>query len=493
MTVLIDRPADVNLDSLRRVALGGEGVRLSARALEVMAAAHAAFQEHVARHEHSAIYMVTTGAGPDAGRRYGLEEAQARRRRPRPFLGLSFGGGTLPEYVSRATVLASLPMLVSGATAAHPARALSIASSLDGPLARLPARGLVAAGELMPRFILRTGGPEGIFPGEGFSAGLGNGSPASHAMAGLTAIFARRRVDLVEGCLALSIEAFRAPLDACDARLGELWRDPFASAALEALASWLEDTGGERRQRSAPAAYRILPRLLGQARRAVWGLEEVATCGLRSVVSNPTFLLPTGQAEADVLSTGGFHDAAAAPAVDAVSAAWVDLAAVAQRHIVKLHRGAVSGLPDRLLPPGTDYTTGHSTTYLEYVPNQAVEEMRRLAQPTLLSPAEVAASEQDDVAITAPIAFLSEREVAARLDEVLAVLAATCSQALHVTGRDVSPKLRDVLAFVRAHIQPIESRRPLGEECGRLAAAFAAAVEQGPGTGPAWQVATERP
>ena len=477
MTVEVDSRADLDLETLRRVALEGEGVRLSDGAWGRVAAAHDSFQVFVAEHQDSFIYMVTAGAGPDAARRYSLDQARERRRRMRPFLGLSFGGGELPEYVSRATMFASIAALLAGTSATHPERVRAIVESLDGPLPRLPARGLVAAGELMPRFVLRPDKDLEIAD-EGFSAGTRNGAPAASAMAGLTAIFARRRLQVSEAVLALSVEGCRASLDAYHPALKELWGDPHDAAALDRLGALLDGADPERHPGLAPLSYRALPRLLGQSRRALVSLEDVATTGLREAGNNPSYIWD-GPYEAATVSTGAYHNADAAPAIDAVGASWVDLAAVAHRHTVKLHKGGVSGLPDRLLPPGTDYTSAFSTTYLEYTPNQALSEMRRLARSTLLSPAEVAASEQDDLAITAPIAFVAEREVGARLDEVLAVLAVAASQALHVGGTKVAPALEGLLDLVRSVVPPVESRRQLGEECGRLAATISAAVEAG--------------
>jgi len=160
-----------------------------------------------------------------------------------------------------------------------------------------------------------------------------------------------------------------------------------------------------------------------------------------------------------------------------VAASWVDLASLMQRHLVKMHKGEVSQLPDRLLPPGTDYTTGYSTTYLEYVVNDFVEEMRRLAQPTTLAAAEVSASEQDDVAIPTPLAFTMERRVAECFDNMMAVAAVVASQALHATDRPAQPPLRRFLACVREIVPPVTSSRKLGQECQRLADALHAAVE----------------
>jgi len=478
VTVTIDDRGDVNLDTLDRVALQGESVCFSGRALERMAEAHELFQRYVEANQGTFIYGVTSGYGPAGKGHLSLEASRERRHRATPWLGLSFGGGLLPEYVSRGAVFSTMPMMVAGNTATHPERARAWAARLDGPLPQLPRRGLVAAGELMPNFVLGAYADADLLPGEGFSAGSGNGAQTSNAMAGLAAIFARRRLALAERLFALSVEAFNAPLDAYHPALKGLWGDRFEAQALDRLGELLDGATAVRRGYQAPVSYRILPRVLGQARRAVATLEEVAAISLREVASNPLFILPgAGEPQGRALSSGGFHNATAAPAIDAVAAAWTDLAALAQRHIVKLHQGDVSLLPDRLLPAGTDYTTGYSTTYLEYVPNQALDEMRRRAQPTLVSAGQIAASEQDDVAITAPIAFVAEREVAQRFDELLAVLGAVCSQALHVTARSPAPGLEPVLDFIRAKFPPVAERRPLGSDCERLSQAISRAIE----------------
>src|SRR5215469_9878635 len=155
MTIIVDAPADVSLASLESVAIDGERVRFSDRALRHMTWAHDAFQRYVDARRDTFIYGVTSGWGPDGKTRYSPEEVSTRRQRGSPWLQLSFGGGLLPEYVSRASVFASLGLLASGNSAIHPDLAREVAGLLDGPLPRLPLRGLVAAGELMPNFVLR--------------------------------------------------------------------------------------------------------------------------------------------------------------------------------------------------------------------------------------------------------------------------------------------------------------------------------------------------
>jgi histidine ammonia-lyase len=479
MTVMLSTRRDFTLGSLRRVAFEGEEVRFSKKAVTQMARAHESFQEYVEHNRDGLIYLVTSGGGPDAKKRYRPDEARDRWRGRLPWKGLSFGGGHLPEHTVRAAVFSILPMMIEGNTAVHPAQAEAVAGMLTRPMPKIPMRGLTAAGEIMPLFFIWNAIPEAL-ASHGLTAGFSNGCPFASGMAGVCAIVSRRRLHIVEQVFALSIEAFRAPLQAYDPVLRELWGDSFEGEALDALGKLLRGGAKERRRYQAPVSYRILPRVLGQAHRSLARLERAAETSLRQVASNPTYVLPSEREPyGRAISTGGFHNGMTAPAIDRIAACWTDLASLAQRHIVKLHKGDLSELPDRLLPPGTDIMSAYSTTYVEYVPNDFVEEMRLLSQPSLLSPAEPAASEQDDVAVPTFFAYSKERRVAELFDATLAVLAVVASQALHVTGRPPPPPLRRVLAQVRELVPPVESRRPLGAECERLANAFSAATVSG--------------
>jgi histidine ammonia-lyase len=482
VTVTIRSRDDVNLKTFERVAFGGEGVTIAPGARKAMQKMHDRYQKYVEANQDTFIYGVTAGGGPDAKKRFSLDQARQRQSRRMPWKGLSFGGPALPEYVSRGTVLTTLTMMVEGHTATHPERADAIAKLLDArKLPDLPSRGLTAAGELMPNFILFNAVPRSR-NGGGFSAGSGNGSQTSSAMAAVCAVLSRRRLGLAEKVLALSIEAFNAPLEAYDPDLKAMWDDEHESRALDNLNALLRGAGKPRRFYQAPVSYRIIPRVLGQAHRALAGLEEVAEISLRAVASNPTYILPSKKHPlGKTISTGGYHNALSAPAIDWMAASWVDLASLMQRHIVKMHKGEVSLLPDRLLPEGTDYTSGYSTTYVEYVVNDFLEEMRRLAQPTFLGANEVAASEQDDVPIPTPLAFTMERQVAQCFDNTLAVLAAVASQALHATNRPAQPPLRRLLDEIRTLFPPIESSREIGNELQTLTNTISHSIESGSG------------
>ncbi|MBI1777106.1 MAG: aromatic amino acid lyase [Proteobacteria bacterium] len=470
MGLVVDCREDVTLEGLRRVAFEGEAVRFSERALKRIAAAHESFQRCLGANADGFIYGLTSGHGPDASKRYSLEETRERRRRRKRSWG-PFGGEPLPEYVSRGAVFACLASLVSGHAAVHPERALAVLGLLDGTLPQLPSRGLTAAGELAPNRVLLKALPID----DHVSAGWGFHTEA--AMAGIAALLARRRLRLAEITFALSIEAFMAPLDAYDPALKVLWGDPYESIALDTLATLLQGAGQPRRPYQAPVSYRILPKVLGQAHRAVAALDDVSAVALRTDQCNPTYVLPDDEyPQGRALSNGGFHNAAAAPAIDAVTAGWANLGMLAHRHAVKMHRGEVSLLPDRLLPKGTDVTTGHSTTYMEYVPTGFVEEMRRLAQPTLIPTSDIAASQQDDIAITTPLAFVNERRAAECFDATLAVLGVVASQALHVTSRPAPSSLRRFTEALRQICPPVDSHRSLASDCARLSDAFSNAV-----------------
>ena len=114
-------------------------------------------------------------------------------------------------------------------------------------------------------------------------------------------------------------------------------------------------------------------------------VAHAATTALGSVTENPVFLPASeGHPFGRVLSTGGFHNGAAAPAINWLSASWADLALVAQRQVTAMH-SATSGLPHLLAPAGfIPGASGGATNLFGWVATGLVEEARALAAPTLL-------------------------------------------------------------------------------------------------------------
>ena len=96
-------------------------------------------------------------------------------------------------------------------------------------------------------------------------------------------------------------------------RSRRLWGDEDEAAVLRALRRYLGDAGG-RRNYQAPVSYRIVPRILGHAHRAVSAAERAARISLASISDNPVYLPPDARHPfGRCISTGGYHNAMAAP------------------------------------------------------------------------------------------------------------------------------------------------------------------------------------
>jgi histidine ammonia-lyase len=380
--------------------------------------------------------------------------------------GRGFGGGELDERVVRGIVFARLADFVEGNAKGRPLVAERIAALLDEPLPKVPLDGQAGAGEILPLMHVMSEIFTGDFE-EGEWMTLVNGAPCSAALIGDIALHARHRLENAELVFALSIEALRAPLEAYDSALDVLWGDEHEAAGLCGLRTHL--SGAEianRLVQQAPVSYRILPRVLGQARRAVTQVEHAARTSLSSASHNPVFVPRDAEHPGGRLfSTGGYHNAMAYTAINALTVAWADLALIAERHVTCLHPPAVSELPDLLALTGA---TASETNLFGWVATGFVGGARAAAAPTLL-PACVNDA-RDDVSSPTFLAYAKERRGVECLDGVLAILALVAGQALFVADRAPAPPLRGFLAGVRSVFPPVSGpRKQLGTEAGRLA------------------------
>ncbi|MGE0007278.1 MAG: aromatic amino acid lyase [Parvibaculaceae bacterium] len=475
MTVTLTKRADIDLDAFLAVAWKRDGVRLSAAALDRMASCRAAFLKLIDSDPAPVIYGVTTAMGELASTRLAGEERD-RHARIKAFAAAASFGDPYPDRVVRGILLARLANFIEGHAATTPRIALAVAEMLDGrPLPVVPSSGQGGAGEILALYPLFAGLTERFDLEVKERGSLINGSPCAAALLADAALAARRRLHLAEQVFALSIEAFRAPLEHYDAALEELWGDRHEAEALRGLRRLLEGAGGERRNHQAPVSYRIVPRVLGHAHRALAAAEHAATVSLRSASDNPVYIPPDHDHPLGrCISTGGYHNAMAAPALDDLAAIWADICLLCDRHGSKLLNGRVSGLPDLLLagrhPSDSD---GHGS--LGYVPMATtgyLEQAKLAAQRTFIPGTESAAAGQDDVAATVFLAWAKEEKAGRCLDACLATLAVIASQALHVSERPAPPFLRGFVAEVRKMVSPVVKDRVLGPELLGLAQLF---------------------
>ena len=303
--------------------------------------------------------------------------------------------------------------------------------------------------------------------GEKDSLSLINGSPCAAGLVADAALVADRRRDLTEHVFALSAEAIRMPLGHVAEELEALWGERHEIAALRAMRQLLTGGTTERRSYQAPVSFRILPRMLGRLRRAIAAAEHAATASLRAVTDNPVYLAPDAEhPNGRAISTGGYHNAMAWPAMDALAAAYADLCTIADRHSAKLLDGAVSQLPDQLV--GAD----GSARYLGCVPMAVVgwaEAARHAAQRTFLPGSESGGFGQNDVAPPNFLAWERQDDAGRMLDAALAALGLIAVNALAVTGRPAPPALVELFERIETLAPPASGAYAPGPDIARIA------------------------
>lgn len=467
MTVQLNSRADFTIPNFARVAWDRAPVFFSESAARRMAECRAGFMTLISGNPDITVYGVTSGYGQFARVRFTPEERRAHARKP-PFGAHAAFGPPLPERVARGILFARLANYVEGHGAVRPELAKAVADMLDGrPLPKVSAMGQGGAGEILGLAPLFGDLADAFELAEKESLALVNGSPCAAALVADCVVAMERRLPLIEQVFALSAEAILAPMEAYAADLDELWSDPHDAAALQVLRANLAGGSDRRRPYQAPVSYRILPRVLGQFRRALAQARDVAERSLRAVTDNPVYLPPdTRHPHGRVYSTGGYHNGAAYPALDALAAAAADLCTICDKHTSKLLDGRYSLLPDQL-QAGEGYLGCLGMVQVGYA-----EEAKRAAQRNFLPGSEGGGFGQNDTAPPTFIAWRAQEQAAYCLEAALAALAVVASQALDVTDRAAPPALRGLLADVRRHVPPMTHQRPVAPDMERLVAAL---------------------
>jgi len=473
MTVSLKSRADINLAAVYRVAWKKEAVEISQEALNRIAACREAFLQLIDTDPNVTIYGVTTAMGELASRRLEAEE-RSQHARIKAFAAATSFGEPFPERVVRAMILARLTNFIEGNAATTPRIALAVAKMLNEqhvPCVSMDGQG--GAGEILALYPLFAHLSEQYDLEVKERGSLINGSPCAAALVADAALAARRRISLAEKAFALSIEAFRAPLEHYDEALEGLWGDAHDALALQGLRQYLRRDAAGRRNYQAPVSFRIVPRILGQAHRALAAAEHAAAISLSAISDNPVFIPPDEDSPLGrCISTGGYHNAMAAPALDDLAAIWADLCLLADRHSSKLLTGKVSHLPD-LLMVGRDPADSDGHGNVGYVPMAItgyLEEAKTWAQRTFIPGTESAGAGQDDVAATAFAAWKKEMRAGRCFDAALAGLLVIASQAFYVTDRDPPEPLAGFVRRVREIVPPVDADRVLGPELRTLAA-----------------------
>ena len=460
MTVTLNSLDDLNLENARRVAIDGEAIAIGRSVRDIMEKARAAYDAMLEAEPDLFIYGTTTGPGMMARDRVRPEERRAfaesfRRWQPR---GHSFGDDVLPERLSRLIVLARLANLISGHGAVRPLVAERVAAVLESPLPPVPLRGMTGPGEILPLFHLLAGLPDDDWlPGEPMS--LLNGSPCAAATVADVALSARARLGQAVRAMALAIEAQSAPLGHYEDAVGRLWNNPYDAEACAALRAALDGVPtADRQSYQAPVSWRVMPRVLGQAFRAVATVEEVAAQSLAAVSANPVYLFP-GESGDDgpsghgrSVSTGGYHNGQAHPAIDAVNAAFAEVVTLLGHVTGQLQDGRVTRLADGLSAGGR---FPHGTMNIAWLLADYVDRARLMATPTLIPASAYGAMVQTDVSEPVFTAWEKHQTTAECLDMATTVMAAITVHALDLGGKAPPPKLAGMAGRIRDLALPL--------------------------------------
>jgi histidine ammonia-lyase len=473
---------DLTLDLVRRVAWGGEKVELTTEARNRIAQRRETFEALLANQSSHGVYGVNQGQGEMI--RYRLTDVQMERlARLKPFPAAVSFGDYFPERVVRAMVLARFANILDGHAFSTSRLADGLIDMLNnGEMPQVACSGQGGAGEILALYPLFAAFSEKFDLEPGERSTLINGAPGGAALLADATIAGRRRLTLVQEVLALAIAAFGAPREHYDLALGELWGGAHHISAFQELDLLLGPTeeGKEKRSHQAPVSYRIVPAVLGHAHWAVGQAEQIAATTLPSVTHNPTYFEPDAQYPyGHCISTGGFHNALAAPLIDGLTGVWADLCVLAERLCAGLLNGRASGFPDFLLPErDIGESDGHGALgYLPMAIAGFVEEARSLAQRSFIPACDGSIFGQDDVASPVFLAWPKEAKAGQLLDRSLAILAITASQALYLTNRQVaSEDLRHLLDVVRQVVPPVVADRVLGPELQVLSERFTARV-----------------
>ncbi len=468
MTIALQDRRDFTLEHYRRIVWGHEDVVLGETARKNIAAAREAFLRLIENPEVS-VYGVNTGYGGRAHVRLDAAARMAQAKLPTHHRAASWGDA-LPDRVTRGIVFARLANFIEGHAAVSPAVVQAVADMLSqASMPYMPSRGQGGAGEILSLSHLFLEPSKNWPLAEKDMLALVNGSPAASALIADAALSAGPRLQLALEVFALAADAFNTPHGHFAEELEICWNNPHDAWALQQLRDLMQGGHEPRRPYQTPVSIRILPRVCGQAHRAMELALEVAEQSLGAVTDNPVVFPPGQQTGQDpVVSTGGYHNMQAAAALDGLVCAHANLAVLAGRIAAKLQDGNIS-----LLPHYLGYETGQS--YLGCLPMAIVgyeEELRMLSMPTLLPGSESGGFGQDDVASPVFLAWQKFDRSTVLFEQCLATLAPIAVRAFKVTGRPVPLKLQALVQETTKCFPDDVTDRAMGFDVAILASNF---------------------
>ena len=477
MTTVTITPTGITPADVRAVARGDAEVRLSAEAVETMAASRARVEKIEA--DGAPVYGVSTGLGALATtlvpprRREELQHAVIRSHAA----GL---GDPMPREVVRAMMLLRAQSLARGYSGVRPEVVRALVDLLNhGITPWVPEHGsLGASGDLAPLahcalvllgegWVLGDNGarlhagralaaaglrPISLAAKEGLA--LINGTDGMLGMLLLALADAAHLFTMADVTAALSIEAMLGSDRPFLPELHALRPHPGQVASAGNIYRLLQRSAIMDSHRDDPVhavqdAYsmRCAPQVAGAARDTLAFATAVAERELSSIVDNPV-VLPDGR----VLSTGNFHGAPLGFAADYLAIAAAEIGAISERRVDRLLDVCRSRDLPAFLSPDPGVNSG--LMIAQYTAAGMAADNRRLASPASVDSLPTSGMQEDHVSM-GWAATTKLRRVLENLAGILAVelLAAVRGLQLRAPMRP-SPAGRVAIAALEPHAGP---------------------------------------
>ncbi len=275
------------------------------------------------------------------------------------------------------------------------------------------------------------------------------------ALADITAL-----LELMDGIVVLTFEAFRANTSPIDPRIVMARGAPGQARAAQSLREKLAGTAlfnpGEARRVQDPISLRCASHVHGSLRAAIDFCRPNVEVELNGAGDNPLVLADHD----DILSTGNFHTPAMAVAFDALILAIGQVGEMAAQRVGRLMQSQYTDLPDSLSSHGhTHIGLGILTLTSETL----VKEIKILGMPASLHDAS-GYNVEDHAPMTSP----AVRKVAASIDllrQIAACELITAAQAFDLRGLKKSAHIARALRdTVRETVAPLEGDRSMTHE-----------------------------
>jgi histidine ammonia-lyase len=471
------------------VAQDREPVRLDGAARARVAASRAVVERMVA--ESRVVYGVTTGFGELKDRHISPDDV----RRLQLNLIRSHCAGVGPESprdLVRAMLLLRAASLARGHSGVRPEVVEALLALLDRDLVPVvPQQGSVgASGDLQPlahmaatligegeawlgerrmpsALALRGAGlqPIDLEAKEGLA--LINGTQFSTACAALATVEAKRVWEAAVGAAALSTEVLLASFAPAAEAVMKLRAYPGGLEAARRMRAYaqgsaLVESHADCGRVQDAYSSRCAPQVLGSAYDAITHVTHQLEIEFDSVNDNP-LVMPREDA---IVSAGLFHAQPVGLAADYLKIAMAAVAAQSERRIHRLVTGAGEGLP-AVLADHAGLESGYMMA--QYTAAALVSENKVLAHPSTVDSIPTGGGLEDHVSM-APAAARHARSVVENAARVVALELLCAARALECR-RPLSAGIGSerLYGFVRRIVPALESDRPLGEPCERLA------------------------